>query len=148
MKKYFLSEVQSSSIEDLRLIRNQCRDFMTRNKNIITQEEQKEWYNNIDKTKLIPYLFYENNKAIGYGIIRIESDSCLLTGGLTEQFRDKGLGKILFNSLCLESNKMNKDIKLEVLKTNSRAFKLYKNLGFVITGESDDLYFMIKEHEN
>lgn len=148
MTSYSLIEVQLSDIEDLRLIRNQCRDFMTRNKNIITQEEQKEWYNNIDKTKLIPYLFYENNEAIGYGIIRIESDSCLLTGGLIEQFRDKGLGKILFNSLCLESNKMNKDIKLEVLKTNSRAFKLYKNLGFAITEESDDLYFMIKRNEN
>jgi GNAT superfamily N-acetyltransferase len=148
MTSYSLIEVQLSDIEDLRLIRNQCRDFMTRNNNVITAEEQKKWYNSIDKNKLIPYLFLQDTDKIGYGIIRIESDYCLLTGGLIENFRNKGLGYNLFNSLCLESNKLKKDIKLEVLKTNTRAFKLYEKMGFVVTAESDSLYFMKRENES
>jgi ribosomal protein S18 acetylase RimI-like enzyme len=37
---------------------------------------------------------------------------------------------------------MNKNPKLEVLKTNNRAIKTYKNLGFKIKDNNDFVFFM------
>jgi ribosomal protein S18 acetylase RimI-like enzyme len=118
---------------------------MTRNQNIITEEEQKIWYLGIDKNKLIPYLFYQNDEVIGYGIVTVEEDHCLITGGIVEKKRNLGIGKYLFEELEKESAIRRAKIKLEVLKTNSRAFKLYQNIGFELYDESDTLYYMKKD---
>lgn len=145
LKNYSIKMVEKNDIQKLRRIRNKCRLYMTRNTNKITRKEQFEWYENLNKSELIPYLFYKKNKKIGYGIIRVEEDCCLVTGGLIDKMRGNGLGSVLFNLLCEESLKFKNEVRLEVLKTNIRAFSLYKNIGFVVTDESDTLYYMVKK---
>lgn len=144
-ENYYIKMVEKGDIQKLRRIRNKCRFYMTRNKNKITRKEQHDWYKNLNKSELIPYLFYKKNKKIGYGIIRVEKDYCLVTGGLINRMRGMGLGSILFNLLCEECLKFKNEVRLEVLKTNTRAFNLYKNIGFVVTNESDTLYYMVKK---
>jgi ribosomal protein S18 acetylase RimI-like enzyme len=140
-------------VELLRQIRNDCRLFMTRSTNEISKEQQLDWYNLIDRNKMRLFLFYENYHGvsspgpIGYGVVKIENNEVLLTGGLSSKQRNKGMGIVLFDMLVKESKKLNLPIKLEVLKTNERAKTIYDRLGFVTTGETDTVYEMIYNGE-
>lgn len=147
---YYLSEIKSTQdLETLRNIRNDCRCFMTRSTKEISKEDQEVWFNFIDKNKTKPFLFQEVYDGvlvcspIGYGLVRIENDCVLISGGLNKAYRGRGFGNILFNLLIIESKKFNLPIKLEVLKSNTVAVHLYKKLGFEKVKESDTIYEMI-----
>lgn len=142
--EYFLLNVDNLNMaESLRLIRNECKEYMTRYNKEISKEQQTKWFLSIDKNKTIPFLFFENKNPIGYGLITFEENISLISAGIIEKYRGLGHGKILFNLLINECKKLNSDdIKLEVLKTNIRAYKLYKKLGFKIVSEDQDKYTM------
>jgi ribosomal protein S18 acetylase RimI-like enzyme len=120
---------------------------MTRNTEEITKEQQELWYKNLDK---------ENNKlflvneilhgaivfTIGYAYLRVEDDSVLLTGGLNGVDRGKGYGSKLFELLLQQAKQFKLPIKLEVLKTNMRAFVIYNNLGFRVVYDDGKLIKM------
>lgn len=151
---YTLIPVNSlDQVECLRLIRNDCRNFMTRHNEEISKQQQLDWYNLLDKEKTQLFLFYEiyhgvsSPGPIGYGVIKIEDDCTLLTGGLSYRERNKGLGLILFDLLVKESKKFSLPIKLEVLKTNNRAKNIYTKLGFVDFNETDKIFEMVYEEK-
>ena len=131
--------------EILRTIRNKCREYMTRSTDFITPEQQEEWF----KTAFRKYDLYiayaiEHGVCIvdaGFGVVHKNEDEFLLTGGLVPEYRDKGLGKVIFKFLVDQCHK-SLPIRLEVLKTNTRAFKTYEGLNFRVAGENDNLYFM------
>ena len=134
---YLLAEVDThDKAETLRLIRNECCTFMTNNTEKISSEQQQNWYESLDRSQMIPYLFVENAAGVcffpvGYGLIRSKEAVTLLTGGLKENQRNKGLGVELF--LCLidkAKETWDQPIHLEVRLDNPRAQKLYQNLGF------------------
>lgn len=131
--------------EILRTIRNKCSSFMTRNTDEITPEQQREWFKTAYK-KYELYIAYnvEYGAVVidaGFGVIHLEPNQYLLTGGLIPEYRDKGLGQTLFKFLVDNCNKQ-QPIRLEVLKTNLRAFKVYEKLGFHIIGENEKIYTM------
>jgi GNAT superfamily N-acetyltransferase len=136
-----LLETTNNTIEVMRIIRNDCRLFMTNNQNPISQKQQEEWFLNKPET-IIPFILYEGIEPIGYAIIKIDGNDAILTGGLIESARGLGHGKKLFQMLIDKSKEMNKNPKLEVLKTNNRAIKTYKNLGFKIKDNNDFVFFM------
>lgn len=141
----------SSEAEILRRIRNQCSEFMTRNTNQITPEQQQEWFKTAHK-KYELYIAYAIEHGVcavdaGYGVIHLNDGEYLLTGGLVPEYRDKGLGSSLFKFLVDNCNKQ-VPIRLEVLKTNTRAFKTYEKLNFVVTGENDKVYFMEYKYDS
>jgi ribosomal protein S18 acetylase RimI-like enzyme len=120
---------------------------MTRNTSEISEEQQKNWYANIDKEKNKLFLLHQiyhgvTASAVGYGYIRIEDDHILLSGGLVESERGKGYGQLLFHSLVQNSKKFGLPIKLEVLKTNTVAFSIYSRLGFKFTGDDGKIITM------
>lgn len=128
----------------LRNIRNECREFMTRDTSYISEEQQKRWYANL-KPDFKIFLLYSVelgviSSPIGYGLLREEGDSVLISGGLVESERGKGYGSILFNYLI--KNVKDKKIKLEVLKSNTRAFVIYNNLGFRVVNDDGELITM------
>lgn len=146
---YFLSEVNThDKAESLRLIRNECRTFMTNNTEEISPEQQKNWYENLDRSQMIPYLFVESVAGvcflpIGYGILRVKDGVTLLTGGLKESQRNQGLGTELFLCLIDKAKEIfNQPIHLEVRLDNLRAQKLYQNLGFKPCHQTDDILQM------
>lgn len=140
-----------SEAEMLRVIRNQCRTFMTRNVDEITPEQQQEWFKTAYK-KYELYIAYavEHGACIvdaGYGLIHLNEGEYLLSGGLVPEYRDKGLGSTLFKFLVDNCNKQ-LPIRLEVLRTNVRALKTYEKLNFVTTGENDKVYFMEYKYDS
>ena len=137
--------------EILRTIRNKCREYMTRSTDFITPEQQEEWF----KTAFRKYDLYiayaiEHGVCIvdaGFGVVHKNEDEFLLTGGLVPEYRDKGLGKVIFKFLVDQCHK-SLPIRLEVLKTNTRAYKTYEGLNFRVTGENDNLYFMEYQYDS
>lgn len=131
----------ASGIEHLRLVRNHCRLYMTRNTSEISTEQQALWYSNLDRTTNKIYLLHEIHcgvaaTVIGYAYLRIEDGCVLLSGGLLPDDRGKGHGTVLFEYLVDNAKKFNKPIKLEVLKSNMKAFSIYNKIGFRVV--SDD----------
>ena len=137
--------------EILRTIRNKCREYMTRSTDFITPEQQEEWF----KTAFRKYDLYiayaiEHGVCIvdaGFGVVHKNENEFLLTGGLVPEYRDKGMGKLVFKFLVDQCHK-SLPIRLEVLKTNTRAYKTYEGLNFSITGENDNLYFMEYKYDS
>jgi ribosomal protein S18 acetylase RimI-like enzyme len=134
-------------VENLRLMRNVCKNFMTRNTSEISYEQQQQWYQNIDKNNHKLFLLHQIScgvvaSIIGYGYIRVENDVVLLTGGLIEQERGKGYGTTLFEYLVKNSEPFNLPIKLEVLKTNMKAFAVYNKIGFRVIGDNGKIIEM------
>jgi ribosomal protein S18 acetylase RimI-like enzyme len=137
--------------EILRTIRNKCREYMTRSTDYITREQQEEWF----KTAFRKYDLYiayaiEHGVCIvdaGFGVVHKNEDEFLLTGGLVPEYRDKGLGKVIFKFLVDQCHK-SLPIRLEVLKTNTRAFRTYEGLNFKVTGENEKLIFMEYQYDS
>ena len=137
--------------EILRTIRNKCREYMTRSTDYITPQQQEEWF----KTAFRKYDLYiayaiEHGVCIvdaGFGVVHKNEDEFLLTGGLVPEYRDKGLGKVIFKFLVDQCHK-SLPIRLEVLKTNTRAYKTYEGLNFRVTGENEKLIFMEYQYDS
>jgi ribosomal protein S18 acetylase RimI-like enzyme len=143
-----LSSVSNTrDVETVRSHRNACREFMTRNNDYISAEQQSAWYFSLDKET--NRLFLLNKiyhgavvEDIGYGYIRVENDEVLLTGGITSNERGKGYGYFLFNRLVMFSEKYELPIRLEVLKTNAAGIATYKKVGFEVISEDERIYKM------
>jgi ribosomal protein S18 acetylase RimI-like enzyme len=132
--------------------RNSCREFMTRNTDYISEQQQENWFVELDKNynclfllnKIYHGVAIEN---IGYGYIRIEKDEVLLTGGIESKERGKGYGYYLFNSLVDLSKKYDLPIRLEVLKTNAAGIATYNKVGFKMISEDDRIFTMEYRHD-
>lgn len=134
-----------ADVEVLRNVRNDCRSFMTRNNSYIGEEEQIEWFKN-KSLDIEVFLLYNINHGviflpIGYALIKKESNCYSISGGIIEEYRDKGLGKELF-SLILEQIPKGEIVELEVLKSNIRAYSLYKKIGFQQISDDDRIITM------
>jgi len=146
---YLLAEVDTPyKAESLRLIRNECRAFMTNNTEEISPEQQQSWYESLDRSQMIPYLFVESFDGVcflpvGYGMLRSVDGITLLTGGLKENQRNKGIGVELFLCLIDQAKEVfDQPIHLEVRLDNPRAQKLYQNLGFEPLYFTDEIMHM------
>lgn len=133
--------------ETLRSHRNSCREFMTRNTEYISAQQQEKWFYNLDKNYNSLLLLNKIHHGavvedIGYGYIRAEKDEVLLTGGINSNERGKGYGYFLFSRLVVLSGKYDLPIRLEVLKTNAAGIATYKKVGFKVIGEDDRIFRM------
>lgn len=132
--------------ELLRIIRNQCREYMTRNTDVITQDAQRMWFKTAhDKYDLFLVYAIEYGACItyaGYGVIHKNLSDSMVTGGFLPEYRNQGLGQALFKFLTDTSIKRNLPVRLEVLKTNQRAYKVYERLGYTVYEETDKIYRM------
>lgn len=131
----------------LRNIRNECREFMTRDTTYITVEQQQKWYEKNKNNKSIKlYLLHlvelgVITSPIGYGLIREEDGYYLISGGLIKTCRGFGYGSILFDYL-IKNTDTNFPIKLEVLKSNIKAFSIYNKLGFRVVNDDGKIITM------
>ena len=128
---YFKRVTTPAEAEILRTIRNECRTYMTRSTDYITEEQQQEWFKDAFR-KYDLYIAYaiEHGAVIvdaGFGVVHKNEDEFLVTGGLLPQYRDMGLGKVVFKFLVDQCHS-SLPVRLEVLKENTRALKTYEAL--------------------
>jgi ribosomal protein S18 acetylase RimI-like enzyme len=140
--------VTADDIQMLRLIRNNCRLYMTNNQEMISRQQQIDWYKNLNTDEYKVFLFKVPHEGIyhpiGYGIVKLDSGSAVLTGGIIRGYRGFGYGEVLFKELVSQGLQYRKCVRLDVLRSNSRALKLYQKLGFVITDGDDVLHMELK----
>lgn len=106
----------------LRLIRNNCKEYMTNYRTHITPEQQEKWYRNVLPT-LEAYLFFDPNEAlVGFGLIRDGWG----TLGLLEEFRGLGYGVEIYQFLT----SINPNLMIEVFADNSPSLISALKAGF------------------
>jgi len=135
-------------LEQMRVIRNASREFMTRDQREISVAEQIAWWNALDHESWKCFVFVvgydEPGDPVGYGITRSYQDgSYSVTGALLSEYRGKGLGRQLFQFLVKQA--WGGKCWLEVLETNVRAQKLYESLGFRETKRENGIITMIED---
>jgi ribosomal protein S18 acetylase RimI-like enzyme len=81
-------------------------------------------------------------KSVGYGQIISDNDKAYLVNfGILEEYRNKGLGKILLKHLLNQCYLLNyKEIYLKCNDENSAALNLYKTTGFIHCDTTFELY--------
>lgn len=121
----------------VRRIRNSCNEYMTRDRssiNIVRQLLYFLRYHMVDKMSVLYIGEDKYHRPIAYGLISYdETLTPWISGGILPKYRGKGYGKELFKFL---SESWQFPVWLEVLASNSIAFKLYNGLGFVETGRT------------
>jgi ribosomal protein S18 acetylase RimI-like enzyme len=125
-------------VEALRVIRNECRLFMTRDQSEISPKRQAEWWKRDDKGLLFLFdchsdtLGTDFGPSVGYGRLAPAAGAAWwLSGGLVEACRGCGLGRHLFGFLSSVVQEFGKIPCLEVLVSNTRAIAVYETLGFI-----------------
>ena len=107
-----------------------------------------DWYNRIltDENVLF-FLLFEDNDFIGQIRFRREtkeSDSCIISLSITEQFRGKGIGSAFLQKGMGEMNKTWPDIKkiiAEIKKENKSSISLFERNGFRKTEENENFIY-------
>lgn len=93
--------------------------------------EEKHLFSYFDENRII-YLLKDNDKTIGFIAVSLEIDECEIDYiAISKDYEGRGIAssflKDLFDILL---RKGIKTVLLEVRESNSRAIRLYENLGF------------------
>lgn len=144
-------------VEAMRVVRNACREYMTRDVEEISSVAQAAWWATLTAGDPVfetwqPYVVYDGATVIGYGILwhgeRVNDrrfpeshDAWWLTGGLLPQYRGLGYGRWLFERLIELAGV---PCWLEVRRDNARARLLYDSFGFLPVGATPDVITMVR----
>ena len=107
------------------------------------EEWQREYHSQNFNPKLLKIII---KSRIDIGCISIieENDKYFLSIiEILTKYQNQGIGTSLIKKLLSKAEKKNKTVYLQVLRTNEKAQKLYKNLGFTIDNETDTHYKMV-----
>ncbi|MFX1525485.1 MAG: GNAT family N-acetyltransferase [Promethearchaeota archaeon] len=111
----------------------------------------EEWQQNYFSQNFNPEvlkIIVKSEEEIGcISIIEEENRYILSLIEILPQFQNKGIGTRLINELLSNAIKQNKAVYLQVLKTNEKAQKLYKKLGFSIESSTDTHYEMVYKND-
>jgi GNAT superfamily N-acetyltransferase len=124
--------------EDLRHLRNECRDYMTGFRGEVTAEMQDAFRRMFDTERQAIYLIDEGTGPIGFLYMKWEEGAWRPTYGITESERGRGLGRTLVRL----SQALVPAMTLEVRRTNEHAIKLYFKSGFVVSDMYPDKLIM------
>jgi ribosomal protein S18 acetylase RimI-like enzyme len=87
-----------------------------------------------------------NDQRVGRIMVsRTEQEILFIDIALLPPFRNRGIGTSLIKDLCAESTRRNVPVRLHHLKSNVRAARLYRRMGFNVTDE-DDIYAEMEWH--
>ena len=138
--------------KDCNLVYNLSNDPEVRansfNTALIEYSNHVAWYNRIltDENVLF-FLLFEDNNFIGQIRFRREtkeSDSCIISLSITEQFRGKGMGSLFLQKGMGEMNKTWPDIKkiiAEIKKENKSSISLFERNGFRKIEENENFIY-------
>lgn len=128
--------------QEMRVVRNACREFMTGDQHEITPDEQTAWFASLpplqDET-VLPFLYRPRRApTMGYGLIRLIGDRWWVSGGLLPEYRGKGYGTDLFWELTAYVHAKRQTSWLHVFEDNLVARRTYTKLGYVEDGATID----------
>jgi glycosyltransferase involved in cell wall biosynthesis len=134
--------------EALRILRNECRESMTRHKEEISLAEQAEWakWVKTPDSGYWPFLFSIRDDQpfayVGFMLLRLIDGKMWVTYGIGNKFRGKGLAKPIFRfalDACMGP------AYAEVGEQNKASLHLHQEMGWVNTGYANGIIQL--EHE-
>jgi GNAT superfamily N-acetyltransferase len=148
MKLSFVRVTDHNQAMQLRYVRNECRQFMTRDTHEITVEGQERffWKELVTGDEYEAYLLYDYRLPIGYGMLHRDDSKTWMSMGLIASVRGKGLGTLLAR-LITAVGLMKSDVWLEVWGHNFPAVAAYCAAGYRHESgrreEQDVIYTMV-----
>ena len=137
--------IESKDLLFVNRVRNTCKEFLHNQQEFSMQEtiewfvnKKPEWYMiDAQDVTLDGFALSRNSGTVGY--IRTEKHGTGLQIGmdLDEQFRGKGLAKAAYKKfISWAFDKGHSYLTLDVLASNTRAYTLYRSLGFTVNYDS------------
>lgn len=136
---------ESDSVQFLQLLKNADASgfmlFEPGERKSSEEEERKKIQRFLEDEQSIIFVFEDSDQLAGYIIgmgssLKRKKHSAYVVVGVHSDFRGKGIGKKLFEQLFVwAKNQHLSRLELTVIKSNTRAVKLYHSLGFKIEGE-------------
>lgn len=157
-QQIILKPLEETDIEELRVLRNQERQFFLQD-SIISPEGQASWYQKyLTKNNDIMFKIVKKDtpdKFVGaIAVYDIDWDNMTAEFGRTvvdkAKAPEKGIGLEATKAVCLFAFDVLKIklIKGEVIKTNERILKVYTRAGFYISGDYDKDTYLIEMTRN
>lgn len=131
--------------ETLRVLRNECAEWMTKDTTEITAERQEAFFKNKIATGLIEgWVMFSDDDPIGYGLLLQSDDpqTLIMSCGLGAKYRDGGLGTSLVKMITRIAHVRGCKVQLDVLSSNDRAKHVYAKCGYRVTGTEDRVVTM------
>ena len=130
--------------EALRLIRNECRETMTRDTRVITPEKQADFADSVRSGGAIwPFLFSIRDEQpfayVGYMLLRRIDGKMWVSYGLGEKYRGRGLARHIFR---FAYDAAMEDVYAEVLETNTASLHVHKELGWINDESRDGIEYL------
>lgn len=119
--------------QELRVLRNECRAFMTRDTSEISEEQQAEFFTGrIQPGAVKAFLLREDGRAVAYAILRPAGDGTLwMSCGVTGDARGRGLGTVVVRLATTAGLDAGQPVRLEVWAGNEPAVRAYEKAGYV-----------------
>jgi len=114
----------------MRIVRNECRGFMTGNSSKIGLFRQVFWWYRRPRG-IRPYVIVnDSGDVIGYALMKVDGRHAWLTAGLLSESRGFGIGTNVFRALCHVAGLFGLIPALEVFESNAPGRAVYAKLGF------------------
>ena len=124
--------------QELRRLRNECRDFMTRDTGRVGKDAQREFFSaQIAPGAVRAWLVYAGHTPAGYGLLRAAEGCWWLSCGVAAPYRGRGIGSMLVRLVTEAGQLGGEPVKLEVWADNERAIRVYSRAGYVLEAETD-----------
>ena len=104
------------------------------------EEQQIEFHKKNFKLENNYIILFDNIKIGWLEIIEMDTFIEINQIFILPEYQGKGIGNKIIMDIIEKGIKDNKEIKLQVLKRNNKALKLYKNLGFYNYNETKTHY--------
>jgi len=132
---------------DIGEIRNRGREYMTNDRREKTQHEQAQWFQKVYLPEhaagnMFAFVGYMDAEPAAYGMVRYQGGHYWVTGVIHPDHHGKGYGEELFRFLTDFALYRHDHAMLEVLKSNTKAQKLYAKLGYEKVSEDGDKLVM------
>ena len=154
MRLSFLAVVSDQQFRDLLHVRNECRGGLTHDTHELTLQDQKSFKDrcwrssDMGQTLYEPYLLYDQEWPIGYGLLKWDGQRYWMTIGLVKQYRGRGLSRLLIRYITEMGHREGAEVWLDVDPENKIAYNGYLKAGYVVeeSAPKHDKILVVMKH--
>lgn len=137
MTLYAALVVTPGDLEELRRLRNECRAWMTAHTDEISREQQAAWWASLRPNDWRIWLYWDDQRPVGFGLLRRREGRWWATLGLTEGERSKGVGTAIYADLARWAGG---PVWIEVRRDNPASRRAAEKAGFRLVEQGGSAY--------
>lgn len=156
MRLSFVAVVSDQQFRDLVIVRNECREGLTHDTHELTLQDQKVFRERCWRENTLsefqhhyePYLLYDEQWPIGYGLLKWDGERYWMTIGLVGEYRGRKLSRLLINYITEMGHREGAEVWLDVDPENKIAYNGYLKAGYVVeeSAPKHDKILVVMKH--